>query len=217
MNIGIIGLGYVGLPLGVAYAEAGHQVDLGALGGPVEDVDLEVALPAQQRGQQADRACAGDQDGPPGHRVRDRAGHGAITPATLPTARIVFAAAVEPLLAGLGPTRRTRLVKELGGMKAVKQASLDELKAFLPREMRRLAPIDQDPLAAAMAAGYPLGSFSAARVDVEEAEGAEVAEAHARAGLRQFPRAATPQRQSAGSRPARTRIPGSWTRPPSSR
>ena len=31
-----------------------------------------------------------------------------------------------------------------------------------------------DPLAAAMAAGYPLGSFSAARVDVEEAEGPEV-------------------------------------------
>jgi pyrimidine-specific ribonucleoside hydrolase len=31
-----------------------------------------------------------------------------------------------------------------------------------------------DPLAAAMAAGYPLGSFSAARVDVEETEGPEV-------------------------------------------
>ncbi len=31
-----------------------------------------------------------------------------------------------------------------------------------------------DPLAAAMAAGYPLGSFSAARVDVEEAQGTEV-------------------------------------------
>jgi inosine-uridine nucleoside N-ribohydrolase len=31
-----------------------------------------------------------------------------------------------------------------------------------------------DPLAAAMAAGYPLGSFSPARVDVEEAEGPEV-------------------------------------------
>jgi len=31
-----------------------------------------------------------------------------------------------------------------------------------------------DPLAAAMAAGYPLGSFSAARVDVEEVEGSEV-------------------------------------------
>ncbi len=31
-----------------------------------------------------------------------------------------------------------------------------------------------DPLAAAMAAGYPLGSFSAATVDVEEAEGTEV-------------------------------------------
>lgn len=31
-----------------------------------------------------------------------------------------------------------------------------------------------DPLAAALAAGYPLGSFSAARVDVEEAEGPEV-------------------------------------------
>ena len=31
-----------------------------------------------------------------------------------------------------------------------------------------------DPLAAAVAAGYPLGSFSAARVDVEEAEGPEV-------------------------------------------
>jgi inosine-uridine nucleoside N-ribohydrolase len=31
-----------------------------------------------------------------------------------------------------------------------------------------------DPLAAAMAAGHPLGSFSAARVDVEEAEGPEV-------------------------------------------
>jgi hypothetical protein len=31
-----------------------------------------------------------------------------------------------------------------------------------------------DPLAAGMAAGYPLGSFSAARVDVEEAEGPEV-------------------------------------------
>jgi pyrimidine-specific ribonucleoside hydrolase len=31
-----------------------------------------------------------------------------------------------------------------------------------------------DPLAAAMAADYPLGSFSAARVDVEEAEGPEV-------------------------------------------
>jgi excinuclease ABC subunit C len=33
-------------------------------------------------------------------------------------------------IAGLGPTRRTRLVKELGGMKAVKQASLDDLKAL---------------------------------------------------------------------------------------
>jgi inosine-uridine nucleoside N-ribohydrolase len=31
-----------------------------------------------------------------------------------------------------------------------------------------------DPLAAALAAGYPLGSFSAARVDVEEADGPEV-------------------------------------------
>jgi inosine-uridine nucleoside N-ribohydrolase len=31
-----------------------------------------------------------------------------------------------------------------------------------------------DPLAAAIAAGHPLGSFSAARVDVEEAEGPEV-------------------------------------------
>ena len=31
-----------------------------------------------------------------------------------------------------------------------------------------------DPLAAALAAGYPLGSFSSARVDVEEAEGPEV-------------------------------------------
>jgi inosine-uridine nucleoside N-ribohydrolase len=31
-----------------------------------------------------------------------------------------------------------------------------------------------DPLAAAMAADHPLGSFSAARVDVEEAEGPEV-------------------------------------------
>lgn len=31
-----------------------------------------------------------------------------------------------------------------------------------------------DPLAAALAAGYPLGSFSAARVQVEEAEGSEV-------------------------------------------
>ncbi len=31
-----------------------------------------------------------------------------------------------------------------------------------------------DPLAAALAAGYPLGSFSAGRVDVEEAEGPEV-------------------------------------------
>jgi purine nucleosidase len=31
-----------------------------------------------------------------------------------------------------------------------------------------------DPLAAALAAGYPLGSFSPARVDVEEAEGPQV-------------------------------------------
>ena len=31
-----------------------------------------------------------------------------------------------------------------------------------------------DPLAAALAAGYPLGTFSAARVDVEETEGSEV-------------------------------------------
>lgn len=31
-----------------------------------------------------------------------------------------------------------------------------------------------DPLAAALAAGHPLGSFSAARVDVEEAEGPEI-------------------------------------------
>ncbi|MDH4142662.1 MAG: nucleoside hydrolase [Chloroflexota bacterium] len=31
-----------------------------------------------------------------------------------------------------------------------------------------------DPLAAALAAGYPLGTFSPARVDIEEAEGAEV-------------------------------------------
>jgi inosine-uridine nucleoside N-ribohydrolase len=31
-----------------------------------------------------------------------------------------------------------------------------------------------DPLAAALAAGHPVGSFSAARVDVEEAEGPEV-------------------------------------------
>ena len=26
MKIGIVGLGYVGLPLGVAFAEAGHEV-----------------------------------------------------------------------------------------------------------------------------------------------------------------------------------------------
>ena len=31
-----------------------------------------------------------------------------------------------------------------------------------------------DPLAAALASGLPLGSFSAARVDVEEADGPEV-------------------------------------------
>jgi excinuclease ABC subunit C len=33
-------------------------------------------------------------------------------------------------VAGLGPTRRARLVKELGGVKAVKAASLEELKAL---------------------------------------------------------------------------------------
>lgn len=32
----------------------------------------------------------------------------------------------------------------------------------------------RDPLAAALAAGHPIGSFSAARVYVEEAEGPEV-------------------------------------------
>ncbi len=31
---------------------------------------------------------------------------------------------------GLGPTRKTRLVKELGGMKAVKEASIDDLRAL---------------------------------------------------------------------------------------
>src|SRR5690606_28231535 len=31
---------------------------------------------------------------------------------------------------GLGPTRKKRLVKELGGVKAVRQASLDDLKAL---------------------------------------------------------------------------------------
>ena len=31
---------------------------------------------------------------------------------------------------GLGPTRRTRLTKELGGVRAVKQASLQQLKAL---------------------------------------------------------------------------------------
>jgi len=31
-----------------------------------------------------------------------------------------------------------------------------------------------DPLAAALAAGYPLGSFTAARADVEETEGPEI-------------------------------------------
>jgi len=37
-------------------------------------------------------------------------------------------------IAGLGEQRHKRLVKELGGVNAVKQASLDELKAlsFLP-------------------------------------------------------------------------------------
>ena len=33
-------------------------------------------------------------------------------------------------IAGLGPTRRKRLVKELGGVNAVKRASLDELTAL---------------------------------------------------------------------------------------
>ena len=33
-------------------------------------------------------------------------------------------------VAGLGPTRRKRLIKELGGVKAVKQASLEELRAL---------------------------------------------------------------------------------------
>ena len=32
---------------------------------------------------------------------------------------------------GLGPTRRKRLIKELGGVKAVKEASLEELQALL--------------------------------------------------------------------------------------
>jgi excinuclease ABC subunit C len=31
---------------------------------------------------------------------------------------------------GLGPTRRKRLVKELGGVRAVKDATLDELQAL---------------------------------------------------------------------------------------
>jgi excinuclease ABC subunit C len=33
-------------------------------------------------------------------------------------------------VSGLGPTRRTRLVKELGSVKAVRAASLDDLKAI---------------------------------------------------------------------------------------
>ena len=31
---------------------------------------------------------------------------------------------------GLGPTRKRRLLKEMGGVTAVKQASVDELRAF---------------------------------------------------------------------------------------
>jgi excinuclease ABC subunit C len=31
---------------------------------------------------------------------------------------------------GLGPTRKKRLVKELGGMKAVKEASIDDLRSL---------------------------------------------------------------------------------------
>jgi len=33
-------------------------------------------------------------------------------------------------IAGLGPARRTRIVKELGGVKAVRTASLDQLRAL---------------------------------------------------------------------------------------
>ena len=33
-------------------------------------------------------------------------------------------------MAGLGPTRRARLVKEMGGVKAVRAASLEDLKAL---------------------------------------------------------------------------------------
>ena len=33
-------------------------------------------------------------------------------------------------IAGLGPTRRTRLVKEIGGMKALRAASADDLRAL---------------------------------------------------------------------------------------
>ena len=38
---------------------------------------------------------------------------------------------------GLGPTRRKRLVKELGGVKAVKEATLDELQelSWLPKSV----------------------------------------------------------------------------------
>jgi excinuclease ABC subunit C len=31
---------------------------------------------------------------------------------------------------GLGPTRRKRLIKELGGVKAVKEASVEQLRAL---------------------------------------------------------------------------------------
>ncbi|HTZ07659.1 MAG TPA: excinuclease ABC subunit UvrC [Acidimicrobiales bacterium] len=62
-------------------------------------------------------------------RVRDEAHRFAITYHRQLRGRRMRASSLEGV-AGLGPTRRTRLVKELGSVKAVRQASLDELRAL---------------------------------------------------------------------------------------
>ena len=72
--------------------------------------------------------------------------------------------------AGHRGVRGTRVRRDATGPGAVVLADLFEARPYMTDGTYFL----WDPLAAAMAAGHPLGSFSAARVDVEETEGPEV-------------------------------------------
>src|SRR5690606_22798417 len=70
---------------------------------------------------------------------------------------------------GLGPTRKKRLVKELGGVKAVRQASLDDLKSlsWLPDAVAEAVyvKLHNPPTRRSAGASLPTRAPSIARTD----------------------------------------------------